>query len=297
MIPTFHRSNKLPMSNRYRTTLAIGAALLTAMSFGQDTLFYVNGNRIPGKVEEIGIEQIRYITSSDSTSILVFVEKRELSKIKLQGGQEFVFQDIKSTVTPPPSEDHRKHVIALDILAPALNHAVIGYEQMIDEHMSLQVKVGYIGLWGIADYNTLWNSTGGMAKVGVKFILPPSARRVSPTHPQPLVGWYLKPEFMYSAWKHRHNEVFQFYPYYGTSTYSDDHQSAAFNVVVGRQVLLGGRISFDLFTGLGYGVRWRNGNSSNDDNNDRQDYSFSHAFVGRFVPLTLSGGMTFGVAF
>lgn len=266
----------------------------------QDTLYYTNGNRIAGQVEEIGAEQIRYRTSSGTNSVLVVAEKRELEKVRLQNGQEFVYMARMDALTTPQEFNGRKNILSFDMVAPALSHVVMGYERVVGKHSSVQVKLGFIGLYNMSTNTSLWNSTGGMGKVGVKFFLPPSQSRIHPPKEyHPLVGWYLKPEFSFSAWSWTYDNYTYYDPYYPNPgiRVTEDQMSAALHVMVGRQVLLGNRVTFDIFGGAGYGVRWTNGQVSNGDRSNFNLYSFSHTFLDRTAPLSLSGGMMFGLLF
>ena len=265
----------------------------------QDTLYYTNGNRIAGQVEEIGAEQIRYRTNSGSNSVVVVAEKRELEKVRLQNGQEFVYMARMDALTTPQEFNGRKNILSFDMVSPALSHVVMGYERVVGKHSSVQVKLGYIGLYNSNINISLWNSTGGMGKVGIKFFLPPSQSRIHPPKEyHPLVGWYLKPELSISAWSSSYDRYY-YDPFYTTdmTRVTENHTSVALHVMVGRQVLLGNRVTFDIFGGAGYGVRWTNGQLSNDLNSDNALYSFSHTFLDRTVPFSLSGGMMFGVLF
>ena len=268
------------------------------MAFAQDTLFYYNGKYVVGQVEEIGGEQIRYRTPSGNGSVLVVAEKREIIRVKLQGGQEFNMALANEEKAPSPEFLKRKQALSLDVIAPALNHATIGYERVVGERMNLVIKAGYIGL-GLWENQNYYNTkyAGGLVKVGLKFILPRSPKR-TPTlrDAHPLAGWYLRPEIMVSMWSQR-----DYYSPYGITSeaYNDDYSSAAFNLVIGRQIMLGERCTFDIFGGVGYGAEWQ-GRAFNNPNSyyyNKESYAFSHVFLGNRSPLALSGGLMFGYAF
>lgn len=281
-----------------RTPLLSLFCLLCSLAFAQDTLFYANGKYVTGQVEEIGSEQVRYRTRSGDGSVLVVAEKSELERIKLQGGQEFNVAMAVAEKAPSAEFMKRKQALSLDVIAPALNHATIGYERVVGERMNLVIKAGYIGL-GLWENQNYYNTrySGGLMKVGLKFILPRSNRRAPSfrdTHP--LAGWYLRPEIMVSIWSER--------DYYGAQhfapeDYTTDYSSAAFNLIIGRQIMLGERCTFDLFGGIGYGAEWQ-GRVFNNPNSyyyNKEAYAFSHAFISNRSPLAFSGGLMFGYAF
>jgi hypothetical protein len=63
---------------RYRSTLLLLALLLAALTHAQDTLFYTNGDRIIGQVEEVGTDAVRYRTSSGANTVVIVVNKADL---------------------------------------------------------------------------------------------------------------------------------------------------------------------------------------------------------------------------
>ncbi len=264
----------------------------------QDTLVYMDGRRIIGQVEEVGVDVVRYHTSSAGSNVIVVSERRELARVVLRDGQRFNFG--VPVMDAMASEEFlaRKQAVSVDFIAPSLSHVTVGYERSIGRQMSLAGKVGYIGLGDFSRVNNRESASGGLVNVGVKFILPPNRRRVaSARDAHPLAGWYLKPELMFSSWRseQRYYYNYELYEYKFRHHYS----SLALNAVVGRQVVIGQRLTFDIFGGLGYGLQWIDGavESFNNYRSDRQEYAYSHAFLGNNTPLTVNGGMMFGFAF
>ena len=292
-----------------RTTLFALTVSFTATAFAQDSLFYTNGNVIVGQVTEIGLDAVKYRTNSDGHPIVIEVDKQDLAKVKLKGGQAYDFNSTSTEVPYGPAFLGRKHALSLDVIAPSLNHLTIGYEQLLAPHMSLSVRAGWIGLWneGIQNNDAVYDSKGGLIAAGVKFILPRSAKRMMPSRDaHPLAGWYLRPELMFSAWKrtyYTYGYLAGYDPNFNTApTETTDHfTSAALVLSIGRQLFLGEHITFDISGGLGYGGEWRNGEKA--DNNKyqvyayRQQYAFSHTFLGDTSPLVISGGLRFGYVF
>ncbi|HMC97322.1 MAG TPA: hypothetical protein VKG92_06715, partial [Flavobacteriales bacterium] len=175
--------------------------LSSTLLHAQDTLFYTNGRYITGQVEEIGVELVRYRTNSGGSSVLITAEKRDLARIKLEGGQEFVFNNVSTDVPLTEEFMAKKQAVSIDVLAPALNHITFGYERIVGTRMSLVAKVGNIGLGNYGAHNSYGHYHGGLCKLGVKFILPVSPKRNQAARDKhPLAGWYLRPEFVFSAW-------------------------------------------------------------------------------------------------
>ncbi len=283
--------------------IALVTCTLHISSMAQDTLLYTSGSVIVGQVEEIGLDQIRYRTNSAGSQVVVVVDKWDLARVSLKGGQVFNFTDPNKDGTFSPAFLDRKHALSVDLIAPALDHIAVGYEQVMGRRVNLTARAGYIGLWDRNEYNDVFNSSGGLLAVGVKFILPHSARRkpfYSDLHP--LAGWYLRPELVLSAWTRTSYNTYYYDPYwqvYNTEKTKNDYTSAALILTIGRQVFLGERFMFDINGGLGYGAQWRDGGvtGSGYDIPSRQEYSFTHAFLGNSTPLVVSGGLRFGYVF
>ncbi|MGV9014042.1 MAG: hypothetical protein ACOH13_15730 [Flavobacteriales bacterium] len=284
--------------------LAIGA-VFAATTFAQDSLFYTNGNVIVGQVEEIGLDVIKYRTSSDGNAVLITVEKQDLSQLKLKDGQAYLFSG-KSAASPySPEFLERKNAITFDVIAPALNHATIGYERVMKPRVNLVLRAGYIGLWNIPlDYSDLYNAKGALVSAGVKLMLPRTGKRGVPAgDAHPLAGWYLRPELMYSAWGKKATYFDAFYTgpigfYPPTVTTTHHYSSAAAVLSIGRTLFLGEHITFDISGGLGYGMQWHEGQVLETGlYQGRESYVYSHTFIGSSTPLVMNGGLRFGYAF
>lgn len=307
---TGHDSPKLQASFQFkelpdlfmRIFLFALLSIFACSAFAQDSLFYTNGNVIVGQIEEIGLNVIKYRTSSDGRAVLIEVDKKELSGVKLNGGQAYSFTSSSTEPGHSTAFLDRKHVVSLDVISPALNHLSIGYEHVLAPRINLMVKAGYIGLWNRDQLNSdVYNSKGGVITAGVKFILPKSTKRIAaPRDVHPLAGWYLRPDIMFSAWK-KTSDFFGNEPdsagYYLPEEVTYRYSSAALLLSIGRQLFLGEHITFDISGGLGYGAQWRDGSPSNLDGifNNRQEYAFSHAFLSS--PLVVTGALRFGYAF
>ena len=290
-----------------RTFIFSFAAVFAATTFAQDSLFYTNGNVIVGQVEEIGLEVIKYRTNSDGKSVLITVEKQDLSRLKLKDGQAYLFTGTNAVSPYSAAFTERKNAITFDLIAPALNHATIGYERVLKQRVSLVVKAGYIGLWNVDDgYSDVYNAKGALVTAGVKLMLPRAAKGGGPAgDAHPLAGWYLRPELVYSAWgkKNYYYDPYYYGPY--GYTYPPQHSityhytSAAALLSIGRTLFLGEHVLFDISGGFGYGAQWRDGQSTDQDRYQvgRQPYSYSHVFLGNTIPLVLNGGLRFGYVF
>lgn len=271
----------------------------------QDTLYMRTGEKIAGKVEEIGLDEIKYRISSDGGGVLVVVAKREVRSIKLSRGQEITVSDDPMDIGYSTKQLEKRDAIKFDFLSPTLQHVTIGYEHVFKPWMNGEVKLGWIGLGG--DQRTvLSNSTkpnsGMLAKVGMKFLSTPNyvVRGMRMAHP--LKGKYIKPEIMFSTVSTTQGYTYYDpYGYWGDQDQKVQYTNLAFNVVLGWQTMMGAGLTFDMYFGLGYGTQWNDKGEENPDYDydisDWEPYAYSHVYFGKSFPLVFSTGMTLGWAF
>lgn len=290
---------------KLKALLVLTLLLVAFTSTAQDTLVYRSGQTIIGQVEEVGTTQIRYRTSSGANSVLVVAEKIDLVRVVLQNGQEFTFNTSEADQGSNELRA-RKNLLTLDVIAPALDHLTVGYQRAFTDKFSLRVRLGYIGLWRSEISQERILTRGFMLRAGPMFKFPTGTKKypsMRDTHP--LSGWYLSPELLMSYY--RDPNVEQFFPIgpwpdpsFNFNTTYEFRSSAALNLTIGRQVLLGDRITFDIHGGLGYGVRWINGTpvvGNTRSPNVDTEYQYSHLFFGQNTPLCANGGISFGYAF
>ncbi|MBX2979773.1 MAG: hypothetical protein KF905_10795 [Flavobacteriales bacterium] len=198
----------------------------------------------------------------------------------------------------------RRNVVSMDILAPALDHATIGYERKISDGTALRVKLGYIGLWRSEVPSERILRRGWLLRAGPKFKLPESMKKYPALRSRhPLAGWYMSPELLFSYYADPHMQQFHsitpFGPWSSSIAYTY-RASAAINLTLGHQLMLGQHITCDIHGGLGYGVRWANGVAvimNTYSASGEENYKYSHAFLGLNTPLCASAGVSFGYLF
>ncbi len=282
------------MMHRYVLALA---SLSSLCATAQDSLFHINGTVMVGTVEEIGVSNVRYRAQSGDHAVLVTVERSELARVKLASGQNFEWVRLSLDAKGRAIAATRNH-IAIDVLAPALNHATFGYQRVIDQYVSLSVKAGYIGLYERDRHNSAYKAKrGGLIKIGLNLRLPNSFKRMTTLQQlHPLMGWYVRPEIVVSAWQ---QESYYYNPFgYSYHAYTANYLSGAFLFNVGGQWLLSNRLSFGIYGGAGYGFQLFDGAPAEQGSGFvREPYAYTHLHLGEYTPLVASGGMMVGVLF
>ncbi|HRH38822.1 MAG TPA: hypothetical protein PK760_10780, partial [Flavobacteriales bacterium] len=237
--------------------LALRALLVHFNANAQDTLFLNTGSYLTGKVEEVGLDEVKYRTADDGGTIIRVVDRSTLRRIKLANGQTITVDNDPMSAGYTSAALARKHIVKVDFLSPAFNHITFGYEQMIKPWMNVEAKLGYIGL-GINGNG--YDYSGFLAKVGMKFISKPEFIMRGMRLSHPMRGRYIKPEIMFSSYTRKTDGYWQdgfFGGGYFQGPSSIHFTSVAFNVVFGKQAVLGEHFTTDWFVGVGYGNTWR----------------------------------------
>jgi hypothetical protein len=90
---------------------------------------------------------------------------------------------------------------------------------------------------------------------------------------------------------------------YVTESDKVNYTNFALNICFGKQILLSDIMTLDWYVGFGYGLQFSDAEDKdnysymNDFDWDWTPYAYSHTYLGRSFPMTLSGGLTIGVLF
>ncbi len=274
--------------------IVIGMFVLVNCSSAQktsvaDTLYFRDGHSMAVQLDEVGPDAIIYRQVGET--LRRSVAKSEIARITLYSGEMIKFALEPMDAKIPPQVAKRKHVVKVDILSPVVNHLVLGYEQVLRPWMNVEAKVGFIGV-GIAKQGDAKYS-GIMLKAGLKFINRPAIVSHGMRLNALLQGGYVKPELIYSSYTMKSTGL------NGSAMLNQDPVKSgdfAFNMVFGKQHLLGGGVTVDTFFGLGFGTHWTRTKDAVDKNSGSNN-SFGVLVGSSSFPIALSTGITFGVAF
>lgn len=280
--------------NHFRSSILIGMLFIMAHASAQettvaDTIHFRNGRTMVALVDEIGLDAITYHTSDNAVRIAV--DKAEVARVKLHGGSTLEFGHDPLDAQLPSLASSKKHVVKVDILSPAADHLVFGYEQVLRPWMNVEAKVGIIGV-GISKQED-YKYSGLMLKAGIKFISRPAIVMHRMRLNSLVSGSYIKPELIFTSYSTK---------FIGGAGYSSEEPASekdgdfAFNLVFGNQRLLGGGVTVDTFFGIGFGSHW----ARTDDEVDKdaeEGNPFGVLIGGSSLPIAVSAGVTFGVAF
>lgn len=250
----------------------------------QDRIIRTNKDTILSKVVEMTADKIRFRRYGMKSGPILEIYKNQVARIIYENGSELEIIYDSYYVSPDLLIRPPLNVIKVDFISPLLNHFTIGYERSLKEGLNADIKAGIIGFRiseGI-DY-----AEGFLIKAGVKFVWTTQSISRGLKYRHPLVGKYVKPEFIVSQFELDGDK--------GKINYTN----YALCVNFGNQYIIRDLITLDYYAGLGYGLQYSSYDptSTYDRNNIDLNYTHSHAYFGKKFPLVLHGGVTVGVAF
>lgn len=178
-----------------------------------------------------------------------------------------VAQQVVSTDTVEP----KTRSIEMEFFSPLTGNLTFGYEQVLNDNMSLEGKLGIIGL-GV-NYT---NQRGTFFKGGVKFRLSPVDKDFLSSTSY-MEGTYLKPEIGYN--------IYYSEEYDRLSNSNNTYHMLSFQLIGGVQFTAADLFVFDPYIGVGYAI----------GPFEEPNYPFSHIHFGNSFPLAISGGFTVGI--
>jgi hypothetical protein len=253
------------------------------------------------KVLEIGLEEIKYRIWGLDDSPVIVIDKKDVKQIVFSNGEKMtIVQDEMALSTIQQRAEGKRQAIKVEFLGPLTDDLTFCYERVLRPGFNLEGKIGLIGIGVNPEAE---DAGGGFIKIGTKFWSGKDyyIRGMRMSHP--LRGAYVKPELIFSQFYQ--NREYSYYTSNYTYAYGTErvnYTNIALNICFGKQVLLSDIMTLDWYIGVGYG--WQGSDAENSDTNlwfdydlDWTPYAYSHTYLGRNFPMTLSGGLTLGVLF
>lgn len=271
--------------------------LFAVISNAQDTLFLKKNKVIPCIVTEIGIDEIKYKDFSNLEGPVYVVRKTDVYKIVFKNGKiEYVEPD-EMDMNKEEAILDKNQAIKVAFLSPLFNHLQITYERKLKMTKNLETRFGMIGIGNRQMFND--KSQGAYFAGGVKFLLGKDYYIKGMKYLHPLKGSYLKPEICISIFDYSYEVYSNYYNYSQTTEIAKYRASlVAFNMIYGKQYILGNTLTFDFHIGLGVGIAslYKKNNVSNDYNNEPTNYGYA-VIASRNFPLTFTSGISIGYIF
>lgn len=190
-----------------------------------------------------------------------------------------------------PVEYPKDKILKVAFFSPLVGHLGLGYEQLLKPGISIDTRVGLIGV-GVPE--TVDGNSGFYIGGGPKFMLGQDWHLEGMRQTHPLRGTYFKPELVFSYY--RNNDI-------GTISGDPASRSAVGGALLlnfGKQWILADIISLNLSAGLGYGfgnveekIEFPGGTSEVSSTNG--GYFYSHLSGGNDFPIAITSNFSIGL--
>jgi hypothetical protein len=265
----------------------------------QDLLYKKNQAILKVHINEIGLDEIKYTLFDDPTGPVMVVDKSEVIKVIFEKGNEWVNTPDPYDVSAAVEVRDKTRAYRFNFLSPAFGSLAFSYEQVLKPGMNLNATLGIIGVSTNSNLNEE-NPSGFFVKLGAKYKTGSEYRMRGMTYTHHLAGRYIMPELCVSTF-HKdavtYDYNYGYYPYYTASplTTRKAVTSIAFNLVYGKQFILGNAVVIDWNAGFGMGVQFTSDNNSNHKYDNSESWCYSHFYGGSGFPVTYS--MSIGIGF
>lgn len=267
-----------------RIILLSGLLFFCKLASGQDIIVRTNNDSIKAKVIEITVDKIKFQYASMQNGPILEIAKNLVKEIIYANGSRLTIVFNPYEVSKDLFIQERAHAFKLDLIAPLLNHFTLGYEIKLKMGRNLELKAGIILPYVWEDLNY---AEGFFVKGGLKFVKLTDSYLKGLKYIHPLKGSYFKPEFIFGKYTRHEDNTRVSYTNYGL------------NVLFGKQSILWNFMTFDFAAGLGLGYQdYRYEEDSLIDKEDVDfNYAYSHLFLGKKIPIIISGVVMIGIVY
>ncbi|MFH1004594.1 MAG: hypothetical protein V1781_03740 [Bacteroidota bacterium] len=291
----------------YGPTISIEKSEIKTMKVGEQTVIDVktglkedvivkkDGSSLKVKVSELETDNVKFKLYNNPDGPTMSLKKSEIKTVIVDGQVVYEYkEDPRSTSNKAIL--NKTSSLKFHFFSPLKHHIAFSYEWMLNPGFNWECGIGIIGPGVSAiDNITGRNPSGAFLRVGPKFLLGSSSdvEIEGAVYSHPLKGRYFKIEMILNAMNVKYTDS---YSYYGSGpiVYSKKYQSMVFDIIYGRQFILGNTITIAYYLGMGYGFESVTtiGNISN--NFDLDPIRHSHWYFGKNFPLTFTSGFTIG---
>lgn len=280
--------------------------LLAFQANSQDKIYKRGGDIILAKVQEIGVDEIKYKLFEDIEGPTYAIEKDLIVKIIFQNGRTETYKS--SLKDPNLYKGQSRNALKLNFLSPLTGYTQFGYERSLKPGRSIEFNFGIIGLGKnqVIDY-TFYSpgsttpqeykrdAKGASFGIGYKFIKTPDFINRNIRFAHLLQGSYIKPTLYTGV--------------YGENIIDNktqipiaERRTVAYGslmIELGKQWVFSEQFLLDIYFGLGYCV-----DNINDDDDiysysnvssESQAHHFNTIRFGSSPGFALSGGLKIGM--
>ena len=219
--------------------VTITMLFISIFSFGQDKIVKRDFKEILCKVSEIGTTEIKYKKADNLDGPVYSIKKSEVLKIVFENGSEEKFEKNELSVVPGSNRNY-KRAITTRPFSPLGGHINLGYQQALTPSRALVAEIGLIGP-RLGDGES---ANGAYGRIGFRLKRTPEVVMEGMEWGYNLSGTYIQPELTYS----------NFTSSGGGFSNAGRFSSSAFLITLGRQMIAGEMLTFDISGSIGYQI-------------------------------------------
>lgn len=234
----------------------------------KDSIFFVNGDTLVGSVLKADDDQVIFSIKNGENHRTIYSEKNEINLVVLSNGQIISYSDrtrkvkrispLQQKRLSNYTEDQHLKVFKLNATGLIFNTIEFGKEKLLQPNQSIE---GYAGLILLGRHP--FHEFGLNLRFGYKWILFKDYEKKPNHRLNPLDGFYVKPELLFSYIVINRPEE--------SERYWDEHQSTiyGFALNIGYQIVSSKGFVLDAFVGYGAGTHHQNFHPDNRRDNRR----------------------------
>lgn len=251
-----------------KTILITLCTLLSCLAFGQyDEIIKKNGDTIICEVIEISPDEVRFSLGDGDRKSFFNTDRSKIRRIQI--GANTISLNSKNPLKRQYSTLWKMNPIGIFV-----DNVGITMEKQISQFVSIEMEA-----MAVLEYNQAVSVAGEGAnfRLGAKFYLEESVKR-------PMHGNYLRTELLVSSLVYRfgNTEVQNFN--------RPISKSVGLAINYGKQRIFAGSLVFDIYAGLGFGLKFRNSEFERDEEIRRGGWFHGPSQV----PIIFNSGIRLG---
>jgi hypothetical protein len=278
--------------------------LMTKGVQAQDKIYQAGGKIILAKIQEIGVDEVKYKLFEDPDGPTYGIEKDRVVKIIFQNGRTETYRS--GLRDPELYAGQQKHALKLNFLSPLSGHTQLFYERSLQPGRSMEFSLDLVGAGKNYTIDYIYfdpnnptpeevkrDAAGVGIGVGYKFIRTPDFINRNIRYAHLLQGTYIKPNLLMGLYGENIVDA-------KTGSPIEERRTVFYSALMlelGKQWIFGDSFVFDIFLGLGYSVD----NVGDDEfiysaySNEGAAMHFTHTRFGRSPGFALNGGLKIGM--
>ncbi|MGL6267926.1 MAG: hypothetical protein ACRC2O_08365 [Chitinophagaceae bacterium] len=271
----------------------------------QDKIYKRGGDIVLAKIQEIGVDEIKYKRFDEPDGPVYGIEKDRIVKIIFQNGRT---ESYKSSLKDPTLyQGQSKNALKINFLSPLTGYTQLGYERSLKPGRSIEFNLGIIGLGKnqVIDYYYYQPGTsspkeykrdakGANIGIGYKFIKTPDFINRNIRFAHLLQGSYIKPTLYTGFYSENIIDLKTQIPIAERRTVA----YGALMIELGKQWVFSEQFLLDIYFGLGYcvdNIKDNDNNSYTSVSDEYQAHHFNTLRLGTSPGFALSGGLKIGM--